>query len=223
MSNKIDLFRIPAADKERLRVLFLAKHAESGGSLHGEDGNHAVYHHEVLTTLRAIGLDVTPASDFTALFGPTDHDYLFTLLNRAGYPMSEMLGPLLAQRIGLPALGASPILRGLSDDKHLMKTVAVARGVPVAPWLIARRGCQWIPYPDFAFERLVVKPNASSASWGVSMPTDWETAKNDIAKLHAEGHDVIVERYEGAYDVVVPVLGGAEPILLSTMRFEMPG
>ncbi len=80
MSNKIDLFRIPAADNERLRVLFLAKHAESGGSLHGEDGNHAVYHHEVLTTLRAIGLDVTPASDFTALFGPTDHDYLFTLL-----------------------------------------------------------------------------------------------------------------------------------------------
>ena len=45
----------------------------------------------------------------------------------------------------------------------------------------------------------------------------------DIAKLHAEGHDVIVERYEGAYDVVVPVLGGDDPILLSTMRFEMPG
>lgn len=137
--------------------------------------------------------------------------------------MSEMLGPLLAQRIGLPALGASPILRGLSDDKHLMKTVAVARGVPVAPWLIARRGCLYIPYPDFAFERLVVKPNASSASWGVTMPTDWDQALRDIAKLHAEGHDVIVERYEGAYDVVVPVLGGDDPILLSTMRFEMPG
>ncbi|MBW3168509.1 D-alanine--D-alanine ligase family protein [Qipengyuania flava] len=223
MSETIDLFTIPETDKARLRILFLAKHAAAGGALHGEDGNHAVYHHEVLTTLREIGLNVTPQSDFSALYDKTDFDFVFTLLNRAGFPMSEMLGPLLAQRIGLPALGASPILRGLSDDKHLMKTVAVARGVPVAPWLIARRGCLYIPYPDFAFERLVVKPNASSASWGVTMPTDWDRALRDIAKLHAEGHDVIVERYEGAYDVVVPVLGGDDPILLSTMRFEMPG
>ena len=223
MNGSIDLYTISEADKKRLRLLFLAKHAEAGGREHGEDGNHAVYHHEVLTTLRAIGLDTTPASDFTALFEKPDVDYVFTLLNRAGYPMSEMLGPLLAQRVGIPALGASPIVRGLSDDKHLMKTVAVARGVPVAPWLVARRGALRIPHPDFPFERLVVKPNASSASWGVSMPTSWSEAKEDIARLHAEGHDVIVERYEGAYDVVVPVLGGSEPILLSTMRFEMPG
>ena len=57
MSHTIDLFTIPAADKDRLRVLFLAKHATAGGQLHGEDGNHAVYHHEVLDTLRAIGVE----------------------------------------------------------------------------------------------------------------------------------------------------------------------
>lgn len=217
------IFSIPDAEKRRLKVMFLAKHACADGAPDREDGNHAIYHHEVLTTLRAIGLDVTPANDFSALAEERGFDFVFTLLNRAGFPMSEMLGPLLARRIGLPYLGASPILRGLGDDKHLMKLAAASRGVPVAPWLIARRGGLAIPEPDFAYERLVVKPNASSASWGVSMPTQWDDAREDIARLHAEGHDVIVERHEGDYDVVVPVIGGDAPILLSTMRFEMPG
>lgn len=217
------IFSIPEAEKPRLKIMFLAKHALSGGAAHAEDGNHAVYHHEILTTLREIGLDVTPANDFTALVEHPGHDFLFTLLNRAGYPMSEMLGPLMSMRIGLPCLGASPIIRGLADDKHLMKLAAQARGVPVAPWTIARIGAPFPHEPDWAYERLVVKPNASSASWGITMPTSWSEATRDIQELHKQGHDVIVERYEGAYDVVVPVLGGDEPILLSTMRFEMPG
>ncbi|MGB3710702.1 MAG: phosphoribosylglycinamide synthetase [Erythrobacter sp.] len=220
---KHTIFSISDKDKQRLKVLFLAKHALSDGNADAADGNHAVYHHEILTLLREIGLDVTPAADFEALVRPDGHDFLFTLLNRAGYPMSEMLGPLMAKRIGLPFLGASPIIRGLADDKHLMKLAAQARGVPVAPWIVARIGGPQPRQPDFAFERLVVKPNASSASWGLTMPTTWDEAKQDIAKLHEQGHDVIVERYEGAYDVVVPVLGGDAPILLSTMRFEMPG
>ena len=63
MSHTIDLFTIPAADKDRLRVLFLAKHATAGGQLHGEDGNHAVYHHEVLDTLkRPISITSSPCS-----------------------------------------------------------------------------------------------------------------------------------------------------------------
>src|SRR3546814_20150597 len=37
-------------------------------------------------------------------------------------------------------LGASPIVRGLSDDKHLTKLEAAARSVPTAPWALFRRG-----------------------------------------------------------------------------------
>ena len=37
-------------DKARLNVMFLAKHALSGGVPHAEDGTHAIYHHEMLTT-----------------------------------------------------------------------------------------------------------------------------------------------------------------------------
>ena len=74
------------------------------------------------------------------LFEKPDVDFVFPLLNRAGFLNSEMLGPLLCTRIGLPFLGASPILRGLADDKHLAKRAAVAAGVPTAPWAIYRRG-----------------------------------------------------------------------------------
>ena len=156
------------------------------------------------------------------LFEPAGFDFVFNLLNRAGYPMSEMLGPLKAKRNGLPSLGASPMLRGLGDNKHLMRTVAVARGVAAAPWVVARVDGMERREPDFAYESLVVKPNDSSARWGITMPSIWTQVRDDITKLHAQGQDVIIERYEGSYDVVVPVLGGDEPIPLSSMRFEMP-
>ena len=49
---------------------------------------------------------------------------MFPLLNRGGFLNSEMMLPLLCTRLGLPYLGASPILRGLADDKHLSKMAA---------------------------------------------------------------------------------------------------
>ena len=51
-------------------------------------------------------------------------DFVFPLLNRGGFLNSEMMLPLLCTRLGLPYLGASPILRGLADDKHLTKLAA---------------------------------------------------------------------------------------------------
>ncbi|WP_394614367.1 hypothetical protein, partial [Escherichia coli] len=45
---------IDAKTRETLKVLFLAKHALGDGSLHPEDGNHAVYHNEVRTILEGL-------------------------------------------------------------------------------------------------------------------------------------------------------------------------
>ncbi len=217
------LLNVSSNDKKRLKLMFLAKHACSGGEKHAVDGNHAVYHHEVLTTLQEAGFNVTPANDFSALNDAPDADYIFTLLNRAGFPMSEMLGPLMAMRHNIPFLGASPIVRGLGDDKHLMKSVAKLRGVPVTPWTIVRQGQNIPDHPGFDFKTIVAKPNASSASWGVGMFADWKEAQDHIRKLLDERHDVIVEDFAGDYDIVVPIIGGDEPFFLPTSRFEMPG
>ena len=213
--------RIPAEARARRRVLFIAKHVFWQGGRHGEDGNHAVYHREIRSVLEELDLDLALADSYEALFSDPGCDFLFPLLNRGGFLNSEMLLPLLATRLGLPFLGASPILRGLADDKHLTKLEAQARSIPTAPWAIYRRGA---PVSDALCpqaDRLVIKPNASSASWGVRDAGDWAGTRQAIAEIHEEGHDAIVEPFLDGNDVEVPVITcGGMPAIMPMMLFE---
>lgn len=213
--------RLPALARDRLHILFVAKHAFWRGGLHGEDGNHAPYHSEIRAVLEGLGLRVTAAESYEALFDHPGCDFVFPLLNRGGFLNSEMLLPLLSTRLGIPFLGASPILRGLADDKHLMKLEARMRGIPTAPWAIYRRGAPVDPGQCPRAERFVIKPNASSASWGVRDAADWSGVRHAVEHIHAEGHDAIVEPFLDGSDVEVPVItcGGA-PAILPMIRFE---
>ncbi len=223
MTQLTRVLRLRPEDRDRLHVLFLAKHALATGAPDAEDGNHAVYHHEVRTTLEKLGIRVSAADSFDAITRKPDADYVFTLLNRAGFQNSEMLGPTLLTGRGVPFLGASPIIRGVADDKHLMKRLAVHHGLPVAPWAIYRRGGEPLRSPDFGWDRLVVKPNASSASWGVGIYDGWSEARDHAEALIGEGQDVIVERHVGDQDVVVAAIGVDDPVLLPPTRFVLPG
>ena len=212
---------IPQEAKERLRIMFIAKHAKWGGGLHPEDGNHALYHVEVRTILEALGLNLTLADKYDALFSDPGVDFVFPLLNRGGFLNSEMMLPLLCTRLGLPYLGASPILRGLSDDKHLTKLAVKARGIPTAPWAIFRRGAPvreaGVPMAD----RMVIKPNASSASWGVMDAHDWAGVVRAVGEIHQMGHDAILEPFLNGSDVEVPVITvGGDPFVMPMMLFE---
>lgn len=212
--------RIPAADKARLHILFLAKHARADGRLDAQDGNHAVYHHEMRTTLESIGLNLRVADNYAALFDRPNADFVIPLLNRGGFQNSEMLAPLLLGRCDVPYLGASPIVRGLSDDKYLSKMVARGRGVPTMNAQLFRRGGLF-DAPTFHADRLVVKPNASSASWGVKMVDSWADAHAHADGLFALGHDVLVEQWAPLLDVAVPVIGGSggQPWILPPMLY----
>lgn len=220
LSDPIAPLSIDEETRQKTRILFIAKHALWGGGLHPEDGNHAVYHHEVRTILESLGLQLTFANSFDALWEKPDVDFVFPLLNRAGFFNSEMLGPLLCTRHGIPFLGASPILRGLSDDKHLAKRASVDAGVPTAPWAIYRRGA---PVPSDRHppaDRWVIKPNASSASWGVHDATDWNGIRAAIEEIHDDGHDAIVEPFMVGSDVEVPVITKGDPLVMPMMIFR---
>ena len=212
---------VPEADKARLRIMFLAKHARDEGAPDAVDGNHAVYHHELRTSLERSGFNVIPATSFADIERRPDVDFVITLLNRAGFEHSEMLAPLQLFRFGLPFLGASPILRGLADDKHLMKAVARLHGVPTADWAVFRRGTGTPQEPDIGPFPWVVKPNASSASWGVAIVHSWDEALKNIRDIWGQRQDVIVERWQPKVDVAVPVIGGAdgEPWILPPMMY----
>jgi D-alanine-D-alanine ligase len=213
---------IPEEAKERLRILFVAKHALWDAGLHPEDGNHALYHVEVREILKGLGLKQLSLADrYDMLFEKPDVDLVFPLLNRGGFLNSEMMLPLLCTRHGLPFLGASPILRGMADDKHLTKMAARARGIPTAPWAIYRRGAPVTGEKCPSAERLVIKPNASSASWGVQDATDWAGVAAAVADIHSQGHDAIVEPFLNGSDVEVPVITiSGEPVVMPMMLFE---
>lgn len=198
--------RIPAEALEKTKLLYIAKHALWTGGLHPEDGNHALYHVEIRSALERIGFNLSLANSYEALFTHPGCDFVFPLLNRGGFLNSEMLLPLLCTRLGIPFLGASPILRGLSDDKHLSKLEARARGVPTAPWAIYRRGAPVDETLCPMAERMVIKPNASSASWGVRDAADWAGVRRAVAEIHEEGHDAIVEPFLNGSDIEVPVI-----------------
>jgi D-alanine-D-alanine ligase len=212
---------IPQEAKDRLRIMFIAKHALWEGGLHPEDGNHAPYHVEVREILKDLGLNLTLANKYDALFEKPDVDFVFPLLNRGGFLNSEMMLPLLCTRAGLPFLGASPILRGMADDKHLTKMAAHARGIPTAPWAIYRRGAPVDQARCPKGDRLVIKPNASSASWGVQDAHDWAGVEAAVARIHSENHDAIVEPFLNGSDVEVPVITiDGRPVVMPMMLFE---
>ncbi len=203
MSDQLSPLRVPDEAKERVRLLYMAKHALFGGGMHPVDGNHAIYHHEVRTTLEGLGLNLSLANSYEVLFDKPPVDFVFPLLNRAGFVNSEMLVPLLCNRHDIPYLGAMPFLRGLGDDKSVSKLVCDHAGVPTAPWFCYRRGAPVLEenLPTSGNGRWVVKPNASSASWGISEEHDWSGVANAVLNIHSQGHDAIVEPYLDGYDI----------------------
>ncbi len=213
--------RIPESIRRDVRILFIAKHALWQGDLHPEDGNHAVYHRELREILEGLNLNLRVANSYDALFDTPDADFVFPMLNRGGFFNSEMLLPLLCNRLGLPFLGANPIVRGLSDDKHLTKLEAKSRGIPTAPWSIFRRGAPVDADQCPEASRWVIKPNNSSASWGVRDATDRAGIAAAVASIHAEGHDAIVEPFLNGSDVEVPVITvDGKPMIMPMMLFE---
>lgn len=212
---------LPAAAKRALRIMLIARHVRWEGGLHPTDGTHATYHREMRAALEHIGVRLELADSYEALFDRPQVDFVFPLLNRGGFLNSEMMLPLLCERHGLPYLGASPILRGLSDDKHLSKRVAVARGLPTAPWAIYRRGAPIDRAACPPARRHVVKPNASSASWGIAAAHDWEEIEAEIRRIHAEGHDAIVEPFVAGHDIEVSIITlDGEPYILPIQIVE---
>lgn len=213
--------RLSADARRNLKLLFIAKHALGSGQLDAQDGNHSPYHYEVRTILESLFDQLKVANSYDALFSDPGVDFVFPLLNRGGFFNSEMLCPLLCNRLGVPFLGANPIVRGVADDKHLTKLEGRARGVKTCDWAVYRAGAPIDESRCPKADRYVVKPNNSSASWGVTDARDWEGVKAGVLGIHAEGHDAIVEPFMNGSDVEVPVIEmNGEPFVMPPMLFR---
>ena len=213
--------KLTAEARRDLKLLFIAKHALGDGSLHTADGNHAPYHHEMRVILEGLFDKLQVANSYDVLFTDPHVDFVWPMLNRGGFFNSEMLCPLLCERLHVPYLGANPILRGLADDKHLTKLEARTRGVPTCDWAVYRAGAPVEEARCPKADRYVIKPNNSSASWAISDATDWEGVREAVLGIHAEGYDAIVEPFMKGSDVEVPVVTiRGEPFVMPPMLFK---
>ncbi|GHF11865.1 hypothetical protein GCM10017044_02150 [Kordiimonas sediminis] len=209
--------RLKDEDKKRLEVLFLAKHALSGGAFDKNDGSHSVYHDEIRACLERLGVGLKLSNTYEALFKAPDSNFIFTLFNRGGFRNSEILSSCLCEYHSVPYLGAPPSMRGFADDKHLSKMMYRDQGIPTPRWQIYRTSSLEALVPSFEAERYVVKPNNSSASWGIAHSENWDDLKPHVIELLKDNHDVIVEEFVPGVDVTVPVIGAGKPWILPPM------
>lgn len=205
-------------DRDRLKVLFLAKHAKAGGQFDKKDGSHAVYHNEIRQCLEQLGISLMLADSYETLFKHPGQNFIFTLFNRGQFRNSEIFASCLSEYHSLPYLGTAPSMRGFADDKHLSKILYQNLGIPTPRWQIYRTSDLSVPAPAFKAERYVIKPNNSSASWGIFHDTDWEALRPVVRELLLDNHDVIVEEYIPGTDVTVPVVGAGYPWVLFPME-----
>ena len=110
----------------------------------------------------------------------------------------------LLELAGVPYVGSGVLSSALCMDKAYMKLVLAARGLPVGPYRVVRRGdaVEGLEYPVF------VKPARGGSSLGISKVTD--PADLDAALETAFAHDpkVVVEQMIHGRELECAVLEG---------------
>jgi D-alanine-D-alanine ligase len=128
--------------------------------------------------------------------------------------------------LGLPYAGGGVLDSALCMDKHFMKIVLEAAGVPVSPWVTVSRQ-RWERDPEGVRadaaalgEPTFVKPARAGSSVGVSKVHDPSELADALALAFAEDDKVLIESAIVGREVEVAILegrGGAAP------RASLPG
>jgi D-alanine-D-alanine ligase len=212
-------------ESPRTRILFLARHAPlapdfAPASFNG-DGGYPAYYHRVWSVLRDIGYAVTTTNHCRALYAHArEVDLVFSLYNRMKFDNPEIFVASTCEFLLLPHVGAKPNIRALAEDKWLSKNFVRSIGLPVVDGAIYSSFDELKKPPPFSGPYFV-KNRFGAASEGISehsIQDDWSGAARVAEQFFARGMAVLVERFAPGFDVTLPVLGGAEPLVLGLVR-----
>lgn len=204
---------------EATRILYLARFAPDDPvyQMKPEENvaGYAEYHFNLYKALGEIGYQVKSSSKpYAAWMAGGNVDFVFSMLNRMPMRNPEIHVPSICEYQRLPYLGAPPNIRALAEDKYLSKLAFRSLGLPVVDGLPYSVGQALTP-PDFPGPYFI-KDRFGAASEGITadcLQDSWADAVPVIRRLHAEGREVLVERYCPGIDVTVPVIGH-EPFLV---------
>ena len=116
--------------------------------------------------------------------------------------------------LGLPYAGGGVLDSALCMDKHFMKIVLQAAGVPVSPWVTVTRS-RWERDPEGVRadaatlgEPVFVKPSRAGSSVGVSKVHDASELAGALEVAFAEDEKVLIETAIVGREVEVAILEG---------------
>ena len=152
-------------------------------------------------------------------------DFVFNIAEGLYGPNREGHVPAICEFLGVPCHASDPLTLGLSLDKRRAKEVLAYRGVPTAPFMLARspadaRKCD-LPFPLF------VKPCFEGSGKGVSAKSVCRNRSQlvrQVSKLLATyAEPVLIETYLPGHEFTVAVLGNgneARCLPIVGMRFD---
>jgi D-alanine-D-alanine ligase len=117
----------------------------------------------------------------------------------------------LLELAGVPYVGSGVLASAVCMDKEFMKVVLAARGLPVGPYAVVRRGD---PAPDGLKYPLFVKPARGGSSLGISRVTSSGDLPAALETAWANDPKAVVEQGIAGRELECAVLqgrGGAAP------------
>lgn len=152
-------------------------------------------------------------------------DFVFNIAEGLYGPNREGHVPAICEFLGVPCHASDPLTLGLSLDKRRAKEVLAYRGVPTAPFVLARspadaRRCD-LPFPLF------VKPCFEGSGKGVSVKSVCRNRSQlvrQVSRLLATyAEPVLIETYLPGHEFTVAVLGNGDEarcLPIVGMRFD---
>ncbi len=164
-----------------------------------------------------------PATDLAKIAADAPNlDVAFVLLHGKYGEDGTMQGFL--DMLGIPYQGADVLGSAMAMDKNLSKILYQRVGLPVAPWLMARK--EEIVDPARLLEGLslplVVKPVRQGSSLGMSMVDQPEELSAALALAFEHDNEVMVEERIKGREITVGVMGNKEAVALPLIEI-IPG
>lgn len=211
----------------QLVIAYIAQYAPKTNELflekiRREDKVYIKYHYDIYSILKSKYLNIMTGNNANFIIDNHNKiDYVFTLLNRAPYRNSEIFISSLAEYYHLPYLGARPNIRALAEDKHLAKIMASFCGISTPLWITVDVGERVQNTPPF-HGPYFVKPRFGASSKYIdenSICQTWQDVKKQIAFLHVNNEDAIIEEFvEGIYYSSPVIFKDGIPFVLPPVR-----
>jgi D-alanine-D-alanine ligase len=226
---------LEAIDRDKYNVIPIGITRDGAFTLEDDDASKFVLNPENMPEVRDNGTRILwPESSASHELRYEDADGNIRSLGNVDVAFPILHGPFgedgtvqgLLELVGLPYVGNGVLASALGMDKHFTKSVLVAAGVAVAPWVTVTPQ-QWQEDNDRWARRarslglpVFVKPARAGSSVGVSKVSRWEDLDAALEVAFTQDSKALIEAAIAGREIECGVLSGRGG---GAARVSMPG